>query len=35
VIELRNDDERTLSSYVQTGDGSWKHFMTASYRRKE
>jgi hypothetical protein len=33
VIELRGENERLLSSYVQMGDGSWHRFMTAHYRR--
>jgi hypothetical protein len=35
VIELKSDDERTLSSYMLGDDGKWQHFMTATYRRQK
>lgn len=35
VIELRGENERVLSSYLQTADGSWQRFMTAHYRRRK
>lgn len=33
VIEIKSDDQRTLSSRVLGDDGKWTHFMTARYRR--
>jgi hypothetical protein len=33
LITIKSDDERELSSRVLQDDGSWKHFMTATYRR--
>lgn len=33
VVELVNDDLRTLTSHVLQPDGSWTRFMTAHYRR--
>jgi len=33
VITLKSPDERTLHSQVLQPDGSWKRFMTATYRR--
>lgn len=33
VITIKSPDERELSSQVQQPDGSWKRFMTATYRR--
>lgn len=33
VIELINDDQRTLSAYLLEEDGSWRKFMTTQYRR--
>ena len=35
IIEIKNDDERTLSSQTFGDDGKWHHFMTATYRRKK
>lgn len=35
VIELKSDDHRTLTSHVQGENGEWRHFMTATYRRKK
>jgi hypothetical protein len=33
VITLHSKDERTLHSQTLQADGSWKRFMTATYRR--
>ena len=33
MITLKGKDERELSSQVLQNDGTWKHFMTATYRR--
>lgn len=33
IIEIKNDDYRTLSSRSLGDDGKWTHFMTAHYRR--
>ena len=33
TIEFRSDDHRVLTSRFLGGDGQWKHFMTAHYRR--
>jgi len=33
VVELVNDDQRTLTSHVLRPDGTWTKFMTAHYRR--
>ncbi|BBA68738.1 DUF1579 domain-containing protein [Geobacter sulfurreducens] len=33
VIELKSRDERTLTSYMLAGDGTWLRVMTARYRR--
>ncbi len=33
VIELKSDDHRILTSHVLGDDGSWRHFMTATYTR--
>ena len=35
AIEIRDDDHRTLTSSVRSADGTWKQFMTATYRRKK
>lgn len=34
VIELLNDDERTLTGNVLGDDGTWQPMMTARYRRR-
>jgi len=34
-IEFKSDDERILSSQFMADDGTWHHFMTATYRRKK
>jgi Protein of unknown function (DUF1579) len=34
IIEIVNDDLRTLSSQTLGPDGQWHRFMTANYRRK-
>jgi len=34
VIELKSDEERALSSYMQTANGEWQRIMTATYRRR-
>lgn len=33
IIEIKNDEHRTLSSRVLGEDGKWTHFMTANYWR--
>lgn len=33
IIEIISPDERTLSSRMQLPDGTWQHFMKATYRR--
>jgi hypothetical protein len=33
VIEIRNAEQRTLTSYCQGEDGNWQQFMIAHYRR--
>jgi len=33
VIEVKSDEERVLTSYMQGEDGEWRPFMTAHYRR--
>jgi hypothetical protein len=35
VIEIIDDNHRTLSSYMPTDDGKWQNFMTAHYRREK
>lgn len=35
VIEFHADDHRTLSSFLQAPDGTWKQFMTMHYHRKK
>ena len=35
VIELKSDDERTLTAHMLGDDGTWRQFMTANYRRKK
>lgn len=34
VITFRDDDHRTLTSYMQGENGEWTEFMNASYRRR-
>ena len=34
-ITIKNKDERVLSSQVLQDDGTWKRFMTATYRRRK
>lgn len=34
IIEIKGPGERTLTSEMRMDDGSWKRFMTATYRRK-
>lgn len=34
IIEFKDADHRTLTSYLQNDDGSWQSVMTADYRRK-
>lgn len=34
IIELVDDNHRTLSSQVLGDDGQWNHFMTGHYRRR-
>jgi len=33
IVELKDDNHRTLSSQMQGEDGKWTRFMTAHYRR--
>jgi len=35
IVEVIDDDHRTLSSQMQMPDGSWYKFMTSNYRRKK
>jgi hypothetical protein len=35
TVEIVSPDHRTLSSQFQAEDGTWHHFMTAHYRRKQ
>ncbi len=35
VIEVQSPDQKTLTSSVQSEDGSWTKFMRAEYRRKK
>jgi len=35
VIELKSDDHRLLTAHVLNDDGTWHHFMTTTYRRKQ
>jgi hypothetical protein len=35
IIEIITPDHKTLTSRVQSSDGTWHHFMTAHYRRKQ
>jgi Protein of unknown function (DUF1579) len=34
VLEVKSDDDRTLTSHARGDDGKWHAFMTAHYRRK-
>ncbi len=34
VIEVKSENERTLTSHMQGDDGKWQKIMTATYRRK-
>lgn len=34
VIEVLDDDRRTLTSFCQGDDGTWSRFMSAEYRRR-
>jgi hypothetical protein len=34
IVELKSDDERTLTSRKHNSDGSWTEFMRMSFRRK-
>jgi len=34
VITFKDDEHRTLTSYMQGENGEWSEFMSASYRRK-
>jgi hypothetical protein len=33
VIEVKSDDSRTLTAYVQEDDGQWRQFMAMKYQR--
>ena len=33
VIDLKSDDLRTLTSFIQDNNGQWQQIMTATYRR--
>ncbi len=35
IIEIKDDDERTLTSRALGDDGKWHQFMSATYRRKK
>ena len=35
VIEIVDEQHRTLTSHMLGGDGSWTRFMTAHYLRKD
>ena len=35
IIEIKSDDERTLTSRVLRDDGKWHRFMSATYKRKK
>lgn len=35
VIEIKSDDQRVTTSYVQGADGQWQVMMTSHYRRKK
>ena len=35
IVEIKSDDERTLTSVMQGADGKWCQFMSAVYRRKQ
>ena len=34
IVEVKDEDHRTLSSQILMPDGTWTKFMTAHYRRK-
>jgi len=35
VIEIKSDEQRTLTSYMLGDDGTWHQFMSANYRRNK
>lgn len=35
IIELKSDGHRLLKAQVRQKDGTWQHFMTTEYRRRE
>ena len=35
VIEFKSDDHRVMTSHIQGDDGTWQHFMTATFRRRK
>lgn len=35
IVEVIDDDHRTLSSQFQLPDGTWQKFMTVHYSRKK